>query len=185
MVRIGVTGHRILAELDRVGAGVGEALRRIDEVFPGQGWTVISPLAEGADRLVAEQALSRPSARLVVPLPLPRLDYMTDFQSAESRAEFLRLLERADQVIELPPAATRSQYDAAGSYVLDNCDVLVAVWDGKGSQGDGGTAAIVERARRRGLPIAWVRAGNGKPGTQEPTSLVSGAGHGDLREPLT
>jgi hypothetical protein len=49
--------------------------------------------------------------------------------------------------------------------------VLIAIWDGKTAQGQGGTGAIMARARQRGLPIAWVHAGNRKPGTQEPTSL--------------
>ena len=54
MVAIGVTGHRILTELDKINAGVAEALHRIEQAFPGQPLTVISALAEGADgRLVA------------------------------------------------------------------------------------------------------------------------------------
>lgn len=35
--------------------------------------------AEGADRLVAEEVLKRPDARLVAVLPLPGSDYETDF----------------------------------------------------------------------------------------------------------
>ena len=116
--------------------------------------------------------LKRKVARLVVPLPLPVAEYMNDFASAESREEFSQLLSRADEVIELPPSRTReAAYEAAGEYVLDNCDVLVTVWDGQVAQGLGGTGDIVERARRLGLPIAWVHAGNRRPGTQEPTSL--------------
>ena len=70
MVAIGVTGHRTLADLDRITAGVNEALHRIEQAFPGQPLTVISSLAEGADRLVVQQVLARSKARLVVPLPL-------------------------------------------------------------------------------------------------------------------
>jgi len=47
-----------------------------------------------------------------------------------------------------------------------------------GAQGLGGTGGIALRARERGLPIAWVHAGNRKPGTEEPTSL--GADQGQL-----
>jgi len=50
IVAIGVTGHRFLAEVDKIAAGVDEALRRIEEAFPGKLLAVISPLAEGADR---------------------------------------------------------------------------------------------------------------------------------------
>ena len=172
MIAIGVTGHRILTELDKINAGVDEALRRIEQAFPGQPLTVISSLAEGADRLVVHQVLARPKARLEVPLPLPKADYLTDFASAESKTEFLSLLDQADEVIELPPAPARNEaYEAAGNYVLDHCDVLIAIWDGQGAQGQGGTGAIVARARQRRLPVAWIHAGNRKPGTQEPTSL--------------
>src|SRR5436190_7862199 len=98
MVAVGVTGHRILTDLDKINAGVEEALRRIEQVFPGQPLTVISSLAEGADRLVVRQVLTRPQAHLVVPLPLPKADYLTDFKSAASKAEFLSLLDQADEV---------------------------------------------------------------------------------------
>lgn len=172
MVAIGVTGHRILTEIDKINAGVAEALRRIEQAFPGQPLTVVSALAEGADRLVVHEIIERSKARLVVPLPLPKADYLADFESAASKAEFLDLLDQADEVIELPAAPSRSErYDAAGTYVLEHCDALIAIWDGQAAQGGGGTGAIVGRARERRLPIAWVHAGNRLPGTEEPTSL--------------
>jgi hypothetical protein len=55
--------------------------------------------------------------------------------------------------------------------VLDRCEVLLAIWDGQGAQGQGSTGAIVGQARQRGLPLAWVHAGNRERGTQEPTSM--------------
>jgi hypothetical protein len=172
MVAIGVTGHRILTDLDQINAGMDRALRRIEQAFPGEPLTVISPLAEGADRLVAHRILARPKSRLVVPLPLPQADYVADFQSAESRGEFCQLLRRAEDVIELPHTSTRKEaYRAAGMYVLEHSDVLITIWDGRGAQDQGGTGGIVARARTRGMPIAWIHAGNRKPETQEPTSL--------------
>jgi hypothetical protein len=172
MTRIGVTGHRFLADTDKIAAGVDEALNRIEASFPGEALTVLSPLAEGADRLVVQRVLARSGARLVAPLPLPESDYMDDFQTTESRKEFLSLLDRADEVIELPPAETRDRaYEAVGRYVLDHCDVLIAIWDGQGAQGQGGTGEVVAEARQHGLPMAWVRAGNRRPGTQEATTL--------------
>jgi hypothetical protein len=171
-VRIGVTGHRIVAEADKVMAGVDTALQRIERTFADGVLTVVSPLAEGADRLVVQRVLQRPQARLIAALPLPRTEYAKDFETTESLNEFRRLLNRADEVIELPAAPTRNEaYEAVGLYVLDHCDVLVAVWDGQGAQGQGGTGGIVALARARGRPIAWVHAGNRQPGTMEPTSL--------------
>jgi hypothetical protein len=169
MTTIGVTGHRVLADTEEIAAGVEEALRGIQEAFPGETLTVVSPLAEGADRLVTRRVLLRPGARLVVPLPLDKGDYMAGFQSDESRREFRRLLHRAAQVIALPSASTHDEaYAAAGRYVLDHCDVLIAIWDGRNPQGRGGTAEVVAQARRRALPLAWVRARGCRPGAQKP-----------------
>ena len=108
----------------------------------------------------------------MVPLPLPQSDYLADFASAESKAEFLRLLGKADEVIELPPVPTRDEaYEAAGNYVLEHCDVLIAIWDGPDAQGQGGTGASSHgpgsvACRLRGSMLATAT-----PGTQEPTSL--------------
>ena len=172
MVAIGVTGHRVLAEPDKIVHGVDEALLQIETAFPRRPLTLISSLAEAADRLVVHRVLRRKHARLVVPLPLPQPDYMDDFQSHESKEEFLRLIDRADRVIVMPPAPTRDEaYAAAGSYALDHCDVLVAIWDGQAPRGPGGTGDIVAQARRRGLPLAWIHAGNRNADTLEPATL--------------
>jgi hypothetical protein len=172
VIRIGVTGHRILAEVDKIKAGIGEALGFIKRKFPGEILVVVSSLGEGADRLVVRQVMSRPRARLIVPLPLPESDYLNDFLTQESREEFRSLCGQAEEVIVMPPAQRREEaYEAAGLYVLQHCDVLVAVWDGQAPQGVGGTGGMVAEARRRKMPIAWVHAGNRRPGTNEPTTL--------------
>ena len=176
-LRIGVTGHRVLAEVPRVLAGVEAALDRIETAFPGRALVVVSCLAEGADRLVAEAVLRRAGARLVAVLPMPRRELVADFLTRESRDEFAGLLGRAGQVVELPARATRDEaYAAANEWMLGGVDVLVAVWDGAGAQGPGGTAEVVERARARNMPLAWVHVGNRRPGTLEATSV--GEEHG-------
>jgi hypothetical protein len=177
MAAVGVTGHRVLTERERIEAGIADALGQIEVAFPGQPLTVISSLAEGADRLVVHQVLARPGARLIVPLPMPVPDYLTDFEEGESKDEFLALLQRAAEVVHLSSSDSRDgAYEAAGVYVLEHCDVLLAVWDGQPAQGQGGTGDIVTIARQRGVPLAWVHAGNRKPGTAEPTSLGSEQG---------
>jgi hypothetical protein len=158
-------------------AGIETALGRIEARFPGRALVVVSALAEGADRLVAEAVLRRPGSRLVAVLPMPRSEYLSDFGTPESRTEFLRLLGGAAEVAELPANSSRTQaYAAANALLLDGLDVLVAVWDGGGAQGQGGTAEVVARARALGLPLAWVHAGNRKPGTIEATSLGAAQG---------
>jgi hypothetical protein len=171
-VTVGVTGHRILAEVDRIAAGIREAFGRIEAAHPGRPIVLLSPLAEGADRLAAHAVLEREGGRLIAPLPLAEDDFLQDFATPESKAEFRSLLERAEQVIVLPPAETRNaSYGAGGNYVVDRSEVLLAIWDGQGAQGQGGTGEVVARARVQGKPVVIVRAGNRSPGTQEPTSL--------------
>lgn len=163
-VVIGVTGHRFLVGVDEIASGVDEALRRIEAAFPGRSLAVVSPLAEGADRLVVERALARRQTRLIVPLPLSIDDYAQDFHSLASREAFHALLLQADEVIEMPPAPSRNAaYEAVGRYVLARCDLLVAIWDGQEARGRGGTAKVVALARERGLPLAWVSAVNHRP----------------------
>lgn len=174
---IGVTGHRILMELPKLEAGIATALHRIEMAFTGQALTLLSPLAEGADRLVARQVLARPGAGVIAILPLEKADYLTDFEHPESRREFLEYVAQAQEVVHLPPAPSREEsYKAAGRYVLDHSEVLLAVWDGREAQGEGGTGGVVAAARQRKMPLAWVHAGNRKPGTEEPTTLGEAQG---------
>jgi len=172
MIDVGVTGHRVLSDIDKICAGIDLALAGIQDAYPAEQMALVSSLAEGADRLVVWRALERVTVRLIVPLPLPVAQYMTDFVTAASKEEFHALLGRAHETIALPRASSRVEaYETAGRYVLERCGVLIAVWDGSASQGVVGTGAIVREARKRGLPLAWIHAGNRIPGTMRPTSL--------------
>lgn len=162
MVSIGVTGHRFLEEAELLNTAIDRAVLRIEQKFPGQEWSVVSSLAEGADRLVAARLLHRwPGISLTVPLPLPIPEYLKDFLKEESRTEFQELLALAKHVIEPREFATREEaYRAAGIAMLDASDVLIALWNGQPAQGIGGTGEIVELARHRKMPIAWVYCKN-------------------------
>lgn len=174
VLKIGVTGHRILMEEEKITAGIERALDLLRDAYGERAPVVLSSLAEGADRLVAEAILRRPASRLVAVIPFPLDDYVRDFgeEGSPSRVAFEHLLRRASEVIELPANPDRNEgYAQGGDYVVDHCDVLVAVWDGREAQGRGGTGEMVARARSQGKPVLIVRAGNRKPGTREPTTL--------------
>jgi hypothetical protein len=177
VIAIGAAGHRYLAEIDKVTAGIRDAIHHVAKSFPGHELTILSSLAEGSDRLIASVALDHFDARLVAVLPMAREDYVADFTADSSLAEFDDLLSRAAEVVELDAVETRPEaYAAAGSYIVSRSDVIVIVWDGLEAQGRGGTAEIVGAARRARIPIAWVRAGNRRPGTDTPTSLGESQG---------
>jgi hypothetical protein len=161
---IGVTGHRKLADESRLAAAVDAALdevvRRATEEGSGAPpqLIVLSPLAEGADRLVAKRVLARAGAVLEVVLPLPEDEYAVDFKTAGSRVEFAGLLARARTIHRLSRSPSREEsYAAAGRYVVDHCDVLFAIWNGKPEGGGGGTAGVVRYAREARRALAWIR----------------------------
>lgn len=135
----------VLAELASGAAGSGS---------PEIMLTMLSSLAEGADRIAAREILRRPGGTLRAVLPLPIADYEQDFAEAGSRAEFRALLARAQVVEEVTAAGDRdASYRAAGRRVVDLCDVLIAVWNGKPGRGVGGTADVVGYARELGRPL--------------------------------
>jgi hypothetical protein len=68
------------------------------------------------------------------------------------------LLDQAEEIIELPQPTSRDEaYAETGTYILDRCDIMIAIWDGEGAKGKGGTGEIVRIARERGLPLAWIQ----------------------------
>ncbi len=148
-LRVGVTGHRRLADAGVVADAVE---RELDALDSERGIELWSALAEGADRLVAERVLSRSGASLVVVLPLVADDYSSDFP--DTIDEFDLLLGQAARIVVCGPDAegTReSAYERAGLMIVESCEVLIALWDGGPSGGRGGTAEIVDAARRAGL----------------------------------
>ena len=160
-LRIGVTGHRRIADPDALLPAVQAALQGVIERFLGPGaepaLLVLSALAEGADRLVAAEVLATPGATLEAVLPLPPGEYVNDFTGEASEAEFAGLLGQAASVWLARPGGSRDEsYERAGRHVVDRADVLIALWDGESPRGRGGTATVVAYAREQGVPVAWV-----------------------------
>lgn len=146
-VRVGVTGHRRFDDHALVREMTIHVLDRL--LLDGTPVTVVSSLAEGGDRLVAELCMARADSALQVILPLPRADYERDFATAQSRDEFATLIARAEsvEVVGQHAGDTReAAYQRAGHAVVDAVDVVVALWDGEQSRGQGGTAEIVQYA---------------------------------------
>jgi hypothetical protein len=164
---IGVTGHRTLGDVERLSRDIDKVLARIRTMAPSSPAMpvrlgIVSPLAEGADRLVAQAVLRDDDAALEVALPLAPDDYAKDFQTETSRQEFFSLLDRARIITVMPSAGSREEaYAQVGHYVVDRCDVLVALWDGLPPRGVGGTADTVAHARENGVPLFLVNTNDG------------------------
>ena len=174
---IGVTGHRTLQNPNPIITGVDKALQAIKSSFETEQIVVLSALAEGADRIIAERALAMDGTKLIAVLPLPVEVYQEDFQSPISIKEFQGLLELADEIIELPRIINREEsYRNVGKYLVAHCEVLIAIWDGQPARGPGGTAEVVALARDRNLPVAWIYSGQ----CVNEKVVTADAKHGDV-----
>lgn len=192
-IRIGVTGHRSFEKIETIREKIREAITyKIYELYDKESkitintlkntpiaLSIITPLAEGADRIVSYEVLETrelqtesgkvipiSDARLEAVLPLKKADYLEDFETEDSKAEFEELISKSRRPISLKEnllkveigngdldEARKEAYLSVGKYVVDNCDVLIALWNGKPAAGKGGTAEIVKYAEKKSRPV--------------------------------
>lgn len=174
----------IATVLDAVARETAAAHSAYHEYFSGEPAiiAVISSLAEGADRMTAHAAIARSAAAsrlqheaveiaLDVPLPFAAEIYKDDFKTEAAKAEFDDLLKKARSVLVLPggrgdPGVSERDralqenrsYEAAGLTLLNQSDIILAVWDGGPSAGRGGTPEMLDIAARSGTPIIHIDA---------------------------
>lgn len=184
--RVGIVGHRpnrlgradlpLLGEcLREILAAVREGVSAFQRTHPKRyaptepTLRAVTPLAEGADRLFAEQALALGYA-LCCPLPFAQEEYETDFlppkaMEPDSLARFRGLLGQASAgaglvLFEMDGERSRSgaAYGAAGQVVLNQSDLLIAIWDGGEPGGSGGTVDTLRDAIRDRIPVLVIDA---------------------------
>jgi hypothetical protein len=159
-----VTGHRP-HRLQRE-RQLDEITAEIEAAYPGRRFTLLSGLAEGADRLAAHAALARGRA-LVAMLPFSRARYMEDFPDPAAQAEFEALLACAETVHEAPAADAYADpaqpYAELGDRLLAAADAFIVIWDGKPAQGRGGTVDVMDAAGAKGIPVWWIHAAQDQP----------------------
>lgn len=167
-VVVGVTGHRPnrLELADRkLLARVDEVMRQIETAHAEASCIrLVTPLAEGADRLAAEAALER-GWPIEVKLPFAQAAYEDTFASAGSVSDFRALLGRSESYKVLAGDAGNAPgaYLAVGQAMLDEIAILIAVWDGKPGRGIGGTPDIIAMALDRRIPVIWIHAAVDQP----------------------
>jgi hypothetical protein len=144
-MRIGITGHQRLADpssWDWVRHELAAILSRSAGPLVG-----VSSLAAGADQILADLVL-RQGGALEVVIPFP--GYAQEFGEGRDAREYERLLRVASGVETLRRNGSDEEaYMEAGKRVVNSSDLLVAVWDGRPSNGLGGTADVVEYAIRQ------------------------------------
>lgn len=174
VLTVGITGHRAnrltpdleaaaRARTDFVLSTIAAAAGQLAE--KGEGWfagpsaelRLVSALAEGADRLCAEVAMAQ-GYILDAVLPFDRPTYAADFETGESRRHFDHLMQSAATRLELPGDRKDADaaYSLAGGAIVATADVLVAIWNGEGSGGRGGTGDVVSTALAQGKPVIHI-----------------------------
>ena len=150
---IGVAAHRDLVESEIPGLEqqLSKFYQELQAELPGLDIKLITQLAEGGDQLAARLALDS-GFDLVTVLPMPQQHYESDFSSTEAITDFRALLDRSNQVIELPLEPQTEgldqkhrdrQYARAGIFTSNHCQVLLAIWDGRNAEHLGGTASVL------------------------------------------
>ncbi len=152
---IGAIGHRDLVpgETALLGERVRTFLDTLQRKYPDLRVTVLTSLADGADRLVADvaRALNLP---ITYVLPMPSDLYERDF-GVTSLDEYREVLGTGN-VLTLPlvgdstaddvthPGPKRDlQYAQLGAFIAAHCHILLALWDGNENGASGGTAQII------------------------------------------
>ena len=151
---VGVTGHRAIRPQDvpALTEGIQSALTDLRQRYPHCPLVMLSDLAEGADQLCAQVALSL-GIPLIVALPMERAEFEKDFEG-QALETFRSLYEQGSQHFVVPatealPAAPDRDfyYRQQGIYVATHCHVLLALWDGgPGTDAICGTADAVDFA---------------------------------------
>ena len=148
---LGFTGHRRVENEEKVAQALQEVIAALQEDF-GADMIGRSSVASGADTLFAEACLAA-NLKWVALLPFPEAEFKKDFNAVDwKRAR--AVLDRAERIETLSDTAERPEgYLHCGLATVDGADVMVALWNGKVSRGRGGTAEIVEHARRVQKPL--------------------------------
>ena len=147
---IAVTGHRdividenLIAQIDTF---FMQMLERYEKV------TLLSALADGADQLVAKRALKHKDICLEVPLPMPQEAYE---KTLTDKSNFLNVLQEATLSYVVPKVYAHP-YENLGHYLVQNSDVLLALWDGTYNAEQGGTGDVVRYAKSQNTTIVHI-----------------------------
>ncbi len=169
---VGVTGHRphkLDVNNPALRASITRCLSGLVSAHPSHRFFVLSPLAEGADRMLAQIAMVEFGMDLIVALPLPYDLYKDDFESEASINEFKTMVGLAHRYYELPmkfgnqemladqgnTEPRNKQYALVGAHVCERADALIGIWDGNPAGGVGGTAEVIEWRRCGRVPAPF------------------------------
>jgi hypothetical protein len=161
MLKIAITGHRSLSNEQNVQREIALSLEYFKTI--DSNIVCYSALAEGADTLFADEAI-KAGLPLQIYLPFELAEYEKDF-SAAGLVKMRKLVSQSKNsciIVSQKPITNREERNAAylvtGKALVNSCDILLAVWDGRTASGTGGTAEIVSHAEIMHKEIHVIRA---------------------------
>jgi hypothetical protein len=149
------------------GRAIGDAL---DRLGAGPADLALTQGAAGGDLLFAEACLARGvPVRLLLPLPEP---VFIERSVAPSAGDWVERYKRLRARLALPPAVLPGDAEGDdGNDVFERCNRwlldtalgsgsarvhLIGLWNGAVGDGPGGTAHMMDEARRRGGQVSWI-----------------------------
>ena len=148
-MRVGITGHqkREGIQWPWVRETICTELCRAEDVTQA-----LSSLAAGSDQEFAKAAIS---LGIPVTAVIPLEGYERFFKGPDLGA-YQQLLDQCATVQLNWQGDSEHAFFEAGKFIVDQCDVLFAVWDGEKAEGLGGTGDIVDYARLQGRPVTHI-----------------------------
>jgi hypothetical protein len=87
------------------------------------------------------------------------------------------LMNLATETVELPTQPdSQSAYQALGNYLIAQCDLLIAIWNGEYNLKKGGTGEVVKIALAQKKPVYWIYCENQFEDTSENIKKVKKIG---------
>jgi hypothetical protein len=147
---IGFTGHQALSP-----ATIDATRAELTQILLSKGRILgLTSLASGSDQIFAECVRVSGNQYMVI---VPCRNYESSFSDPSDLVRYRELLLHAAEILELSfLEPSEEAFWAAGKHIADMADSLLAVWDGKPSAGLGGTADVVEYAKKQKKPILRV-----------------------------
>ena len=138
-MRVALTGHRP----QRLKGKESEIYQWILEQLDKENYTeAYSGMAMGADQLFAVAAEEK-NIPLICCYP---------YKKERFHPKEIRIMDNAEDVRFISQEYSKKAYWLRDKYMVDNCDVLLAVFDGKKY---GGTWITIEYAERIGKPVVY------------------------------
>lgn len=150
-MKAAITGHQNLGSADTVRWVVGALEKVLNAVDISLGY---SCLAIGADQLFAEILLKK-EVPFVAVCACSKIE--KTFVTENDKKAFNELLAKAFDIITLEfIEPSEEAYFSAGKLIVDETDILIAIWNGQVARGLGGTGDVVLYAQNKAKKIIHI-----------------------------